>query len=83
MHYEEIKVDGKILKIWLPKGYLGYMISDDGGWLDGVFDSKESAIEGFRLTLKPDGHALLAEINKRINFITGENRLITMTDLVT
>lgn len=81
MHCELIEVEGITFELWSLNGHPGYTISDDGGWLDGVFDSRESAIEGFKLTLKPNGYDLLVSINKRVNWIDGENRLITMADL--
>lgn len=79
--YEETEIEGYSLKIWSPKKCPGFTISDGGGWLDGVFDSRESAIEGFKLSLSPNGYCLLAGLNRRVCHITRENRLITLDDL--
>ena len=78
---EEIEVDGKKLTLWLSEKQVGVTISDEGGWICGVFDGRESAIKGFELTFKPNGYELLAEINKRVNHNNNENRLITLNDL--
>ena len=76
---EDIIVKGHPLKLYPING--SYSVADEGGWLPGVFDSRESAIAGFKLTLKPNGHDLLAKISKRVNRIENEDRPITLADL--
>ena len=82
--YETTEVEGRLLKIWSPMGEApglqGYVISDEGGWLDGIYDSKEAAIMGFKLTMQPNGYEKLAKMNKRIVHYTNEDRPITVKD---
>ena len=77
---EILNIDGHEMMLWHPfpsDHYHAYSISDGGGWINGLFDSRESAIEGFRLTFKQDGRELLSQISKKIN----PDRAITLEDL--
>lgn len=83
MHYKTVDVNGRSLKVWIPNDEKeGYSISDYGGWISGIFDGIDSAIEGFKLTFSPDGHEKLFALSNKINNVNGENRLITLGDLV-
>jgi len=73
-------IDGDEVYLWPPSGHEGWTISDSEGWLDGVFDSEESAIMGFKLSQCAAGYAKLSAICKKVNHIDRENRLITCDD---
>lgn len=55
----------------------GYVVSENGIWVMGVYDERETA---FHATTLPD-HVLF-DLNERICHVDGENRVITMDDLL-
>mgnify|MGYP006148668125 CR=1 FL=1 len=78
---ENYLVCGEKIKVWHPETIgAGFCISmGTGGWLDGSFDSIESALKGAEHNLKLT--AVFFEIQKKINHVDQENRLITLNDL--
>jgi hypothetical protein len=59
----------------------GWVIADDGGWVDGSFDSAETARAAAAIAYEPETAAAYAEMQKRVNHFDRENRLITQADL--
>ena len=47
MSYKTLHINNKELKIWPSDD--GVCISDDGGWIDGVYDNEFTAIQAFKL----------------------------------
>lgn len=70
----QIKVRGGIVH----KVDGGYVISDSGGWLAGVYDSIESAKLGIKNRSK-DNWCFLENLRNKINI--DENRSINIEDL--
>ncbi len=70
------------INVWHPKeGESGFAISmSEGGWLTGVFDSVESALMGAKLDLELVSE--FYELQKKVNHVNMENRLITVNDLL-
>lgn len=66
--------------VWHPESVgQGFSISmADGGWLEGSYDSIESALKGAEQALKLTPKFL--EMQKRVNHVNQENRLITLSD---
>lgn len=68
------------IKVWHPKNNeSGFSISmASGGWLVGSFNSVESAIKGAEHNLKLTPSFF--EMQKRVNHVNQENRLIVLED---
>ena len=82
--FEEVKVGRRKLKLWYSPeddelDYAGYSISDSGGWLSGTYDSKESAIAGFKFLIK-NGYDITDTLRDVNNYTKG-NRAITLEDI--
>jgi hypothetical protein len=75
---EERIVEGRMLNIW-GEEEKGYTISDMGGWIPGIYESKEAAIKGFKLSLEDFG--AITELNDKVCNINKENRKITIWDI--
>lgn len=74
-------VDGVVIAVWHPENPTdGYSISyDSGGWMNGLYDSVQSALIGAALDIV--NPCLMSEIVNKINNVNGQNRLISAEDL--
>jgi len=78
-----MSVQGRQLKVWPPKNPdEGYQIADEGGWIDGIYDSEETAVKAFKITFNKGGWDTLSKLSKNINRVDTGNRLITSEDLL-
>ncbi|MEE9532751.1 MAG: hypothetical protein V3W52_17365 [Syntrophobacteria bacterium] len=76
---EQTEVDGVALKIWTNDE--GVCISDDGGWIDGIYENRDAAIMGFKLSRSDevDGWSELSDLSNRV-CATPPKRNLTVAD---
>lgn len=76
----EHTVKGEPIKVWRSEDEDGYSISYGlGGWMTGIYDSIESALMGAELDLL--GDVDFYKLQKEVNHIDKQNRLLTVKDL--
>lgn len=66
------------LKIWPMEGG-GFALSDEGGWLPGLYDTEDTAKKAHQLL--SGKYVEWSELSDRICYHSKENRFITMSDL--
>ena len=79
---EHTEIDGAQLKIWAPSRSddSGYVISDEGGWLSGVYECRDSAIAGFRLSRSDSGYDRIAALSSLVHK-KEKRKTITLSDI--